>query len=121
MELYVYYRVKAGHESALLQAASALHQALCAEIPGLTARLLRRTDPIPLIPQSATVTTTPAAPGLQMPPDLTWMEVYYRTSAPLDPEQLRHIDASAQAALSPWTVGERHREFFLDRMSTPLA
>lgn len=63
LEVYIYYQVAVGRDSAAVQAVEAAHQALCLRYPGLTARLLKRSP----APQSAVD---------QADAPQTWMEIY---------------------------------------------
>ncbi len=100
-ELYVYYRVPAGSADALRSVVTDMHDQLRREVPGLQARLLRRTDP---------------AAGLD-----TWMESYAMSplaGAPGDgcagdvSDALREAIEQRAAAWSGLCNGARHTEVF---------
>ena len=91
-ELYVYYRVNAGDESAALQAASAMQQALRGRHAGLQARLLRRPEPAP--------------DGRQ-----TWMETYALPGVGVNSALEREIGEAA-SAWAAYISGPRHCEVF---------
>lgn len=92
-ELFVYYRAAPEHADALAAAVHALQARLCAELPGLSARLLRRPD---------------LRDGLQ-----TWMEVYALPVAADAPALAAAIEQVATGALAPWLTGPRHVEYFV--------
>lgn len=95
-ELYVYYRVPTPEAARLRMAVTALHDQLRHTLPGLQARLLRRTD---------------AAAGLD-----TWMETYALPSAPLDTRLADALDAALAQQATAWRQllgdGQRHTEVF---------
>ena len=100
-ELYVYYRVPVGNADALRSVVTDMHHQLRQEVPGLQARLLRRTDP---------------AAGLD-----TWMESYAMSplaSVPGDgcaggiSDALREDIERRAAAWSGLCDGARHTEVF---------
>ena len=100
-ELYVYYRVLTCETELLRATVSAMHDQLRCELPGLQARLLRRTVPV-----------TDAAAADQD----TWMETYalpYAASPSLLANAL--TAAVAQQAMA-WRQllgdGQRHTEVF---------
>jgi hypothetical protein len=117
MELYVYYRVGAADAAEATQAVLRVQHALRDAWPGLTARLLHRDEPAPQPGSGAEGGAVKTA----IPADVTFMEVYYRAGRPFDARQLDELDAQAQAAVAPWTVGSRHRERFTDCLSRPIA
>ena len=106
-ELYVYYRVPASNADALRSVVTDMHRQLRHEVPGLQARLLRRTDP-----------------GAALD---TWLETYAMrpvASAPSDggtggvsrtcgvSEALRHTIEQRAAAWAGLCDGARHTEVF---------
>ncbi|KNZ31526.1 MAG: hypothetical protein AD742_16110 [Methylibium sp. NZG] len=95
-ELFVYYRVRVGHEATALSIVIALQTELKQRWPGLTTRLMRR----------------PVEPGSPQ----TWMETYAMTSATngdgVDAECERAIEAAA-LALATSIDGVRHTEVFV--------
>ncbi|HEY1392870.1 MAG TPA: DUF4936 family protein [Methylibium sp.] len=91
-ELYIYYRVPAGNESAALAATLAMQKLLRERHPQLQARLLRRPET--------------AADGLQ-----TWMEAYALPGRGIDASLRQEIEAAALT----WAAlidGPRHCEVF---------
>ena len=91
-ELYVYYRVPDGAAEAAAPEVATLHAELRAAWPGLDARLLRRPE---------------ASAGQQ-----TWMEIYTRAPAGVDPALQADIEARAARVLT-CVAGPRHVEVFL--------
>ena len=92
-ELFVYYRVAPGGAQALTDAVRDMQARLCAERPGLRARLLQRPE---------------LREGLQ-----TWMEVY--ALAPGDDVEAAAlaIEATAERTLASRLAGPRHVERFV--------
>ena len=91
-ELFVYYRVAPDDAVALGAAVQVMQATLRSAHPGLQARLLRRPE---------------VAQGR-----LTFMEVYARPPAGIDPGLRSEIEAAARA-LASWVDGERHTEVFV--------
>lgn len=100
-ELYVYYRVPTREADRLRATVTALHDQLRRELPGLQARLLRRTD-----------TALHAAPT-----DMdTWMETYALPSAARDNLLGDALTAAVAQQAAEWRQllgdGVRHTEVF---------
>jgi len=98
-ELFVYYRVRAGREADALKMVDAFQAALMRQVPGLVARLLRRSD--------------------ESTESQTWMETYAMTSGAADGdlgEERRRMIENAARTLAPCIDGARHAEVF-----TPIA
>ena len=94
-ELYAYYRVSVHRADALQVAVTEMQKRLRREVPGLQARLLRRTDP---------------AAGLD-----TWMETYsmlFVTSAGGIGDALRATIEQQASAWRHLCDGPRHTEVF---------
>ena len=101
LELYVYYRSRPEDAAALGEAVRAMQRALASDWPGLLTRWLRR----PELREGS----------------VTWMEVY-ALPAGLSGEALEAVVAAIDAAavrLSPWQVGDRKVERFLDATAAP--
>ncbi|GAP34704.1 DUF4936 family protein [Piscinibacter sakaiensis] len=92
-ELFVYYRCPAGRDAEVRRAVESLHALLCARVPGLQARLLRRPEA-----QQAGLTT--------------WMEVYAAPGGIGEALQAQ-IDRAATEALDGLREGARHTEVFV--------
>lgn len=91
-ELYVYYRVASAHWRDAAQAVRAFQRHLCAQRPGLSARVLRRPD--------------------ERSGEVTLMEIYRVAGGGVDAELEARI-AEAAADLAPWCAAEaRHVERF---------
>ena len=92
-ELFVWYRVRSESAEAALSAVAAMQAALCADIEGLVARLLIRSDD---------------DAALQ-----TWMEIYARPghAAGVDVDMTARIEARAES-LAGLIEGARHGETF---------
>jgi hypothetical protein len=93
LELFIYYRVAPGDAQALRSAVRTMQSRLCAERPGLRARLLHRPD---------------LRDGLQ-----TWMEIY--ALAPGDDVEAAAlaIERGAERTLGAWLASPRHVERFV--------
>lgn len=90
--LFIYYRVREGHASELMAAATAMQTALQAAHAGLAVQLLRRPE---------------AQEGLH-----TWMETY-GLPPDADPATLAADVERAAQGLAAWLVGARHVEHFV--------
>jgi hypothetical protein len=88
-ELYLYWRVGEADVAAAVAAARAWQQGLATRHPGLSCRLLQRTQA--------------GAPTL--------MEVYRRPGG-IGPALAEEIRAGGDALLAPWLDGVRHLEVF---------
>ena len=99
-ELYVSYRVPTREAARLQATVTALHDQLRRALPGLQARLLRRTD-------AATPTTTELD---------TWMETYALPSAACSTLLADALDAAVAQQATVWRQllgdGARHVEVF---------
>ena len=94
-ELFVYYRVAVGDADALRLAVTEMHDRLRRDVPGLQARLLRRTD------QAADVDT--------------WMETYAMPSAVGAGDVSDALRATIEQHAAAWRHlcdGARHTEVF---------
>ena len=100
-ELYVYYRVPTREADRLRATVTVLHDQLRRELPGLQARLLRKTG----------TTTHAAATDLD-----TWMETYALPSAARDTLLADTLDAAVAQQAPVWRLllgdGMRHTEVF---------
>lgn len=92
-QLFVYYRVRAAHRAAAIEALRGLHALWHAADPALGCELMQRAD------------------GDSTNDLVTLMEVY-RHAAGVAPAWQERIEREARAALAPWLVGERHVEVF---------
>lgn len=99
-ELFVYYRVRIGHEASAWSTVQTFQAALRQRWPGLATRLLRR----------------PAEPGTAQ----TWMETYAMSPARFDADAKDSIDADCEQAIAaaarPLAAsidGARHTEVFV--------
>ena len=101
-ELFIYYRVGLQAVPAAKAAVVAMHTRLRQRHPGLTARLLCRTE-------------TSTAPNAAPAPTCTWMETYATDPmthpAGITPQLQTEIDAEARA-LAALIDGPRHTEVF---------
>ena len=104
-ELYVYYRVPTREADRLRATVTALHDQLRRELPGLQARLLRRTV-------EATIAATHAA-ATDMD---TWMETYALPPAARDTLLADALNAAVAQQAAVWRQllgdGARHTEVF---------
>ena len=94
-ELFVYYRVPVPQADALRVAVTEMHDCLRREVPGLQARLLRRTD------QAADVDT--------------WMETYAMSPAAGAGDVSDGLRATIEQRAATWRHlcdGPRHTEVF---------
>lgn len=92
-ELFIYYRVAAGDAEAVMAAVRGMQARLCAERPGLRARLLHRPE---------------LRDGLQ-----TWMEVYALAPGDAVDAAALAIERAAERTLGAWLAGPRHVERFV--------
>lgn len=93
--LFIYYRVDADKVVSAHQAVARVQHALQRSVPGLQARLMRRSDGV-----QAGVTTQ------------TWMEVYEHPQG-IDPVWMQLLQEQV-ACLPAGLLGERHCETFED-------
>lgn len=103
-ELFVYYRVRVGHETAALNTVNAFQTRLRQRFPQLAARLLCRSE---------------ASGGPQ-----TWMEVYAMDARQYDGGITTEVQQDIEAAaleLAPCIEGERHIEMFVPVSNVPDA
>ncbi|MFM8900587.1 MAG: DUF4936 family protein [Burkholderiales bacterium] len=93
-ELFIYFRASAHEDDQVRQAISHMQEQLRKSWPGLSTRCLNRPNP---------------------QDDLrTWMEVYaMKQEEGVSPAVQAAIESAAQA-LSPWIVGTRHVEVFVE-------
>jgi Domain of unknown function (DUF4936) len=98
VELYVYYRLAPADEAQACTQVLALQQRLCHLLPGLQARLLRRSGP-------TSSATADEAAGMS-----TWMETY-RQDDGLHADQLALIRQTL-LGVPHACVGARHEECF---------
>ncbi len=91
LELFIYYRIRAADASVAREAVRQYQDRLRERHPGLTARLMRRTE-----------NESPAP---------TWMEIYSLPD-PAAGEALQAQIEAAAAVLAPWLAGPRHCEVF---------
>jgi hypothetical protein len=88
-ELYFYWRSRPGWAGEAVAAMQRLQRRWCEQVPGLTARLLKRADG-------------------ERP---TWMEVYTRPDG-LDTTLEQQLRDEGDACLARWLDGTRHLEVF---------